>query len=122
MQLRRETHTIGKGDLRPAGHPFLAQCVRQSCRLSVLPCCCGFDRDLLVCLDVEFKRFLFVRPEQYNAQRLWVHNYRGFLLAILPPGAFIGLGLLLALKNLIDHRLRIRRKRQLAVNVVVEPT
>ncbi|MGD8999141.1 MAG: electron transport complex subunit E [Granulosicoccaceae bacterium] len=33
-----------------------------------------------------------------------VENYRGYLLAILPPGAFIGLGLLIALKNLIDER------------------
>jgi electron transport complex protein RnfE len=31
-------------------------------------------------------------------------NYQGTLLAILPPGAFIGLGLLVALKNLIDLR------------------
>lgn len=31
-------------------------------------------------------------------------DYRGFLLAILPPGAFIGLGLLIALKNVIDAR------------------
>jgi electron transport complex protein RnfE len=31
-------------------------------------------------------------------------NYSGFLLAILPPGAFIGLGLLIALKNIIDNR------------------
>jgi electron transport complex protein RnfE len=29
-------------------------------------------------------------------------NYRGFLLAVLPPGAFIGLGLLIAVKNMID--------------------
>ena len=29
-------------------------------------------------------------------------NYQGLLLAILPPGAFLGLGLLIALKNLID--------------------
>jgi electron transport complex protein RnfE len=27
------------------------------------------------------------------------HDYHGFLLAILPPGAFIGLGLLIALRN-----------------------
>ncbi|WP_249961228.1 electron transport complex subunit E [Histophilus somni] len=27
-----------------------------------------------------------------------------FLLAILPPGAFIGLGIMLAIKNVIDHR------------------
>jgi len=31
-------------------------------------------------------------------------NYPGFLLAVLPPGAFIGLGLLIALKNIIDKR------------------
>ncbi len=29
-------------------------------------------------------------------------DYPGFLLAVLPPGAFIGLGLLIALKNVID--------------------
>ena len=30
------------------------------------------------------------------------HDYGGFLLAILPPGAFIGLGLLIALRNRIE--------------------
>ena len=33
-------------------------------------------------------------------------NYDGFLLAILPPGAFIGLGLLIACKNYIDIRIK----------------
>jgi electron transport complex protein RnfE len=33
-----------------------------------------------------------------------VADYRGFLVAILPPGAFLGLGLLIALKNVIDNR------------------
>ena len=33
-----------------------------------------------------------------------VADYEGLLLAILPPGAFIGLGLLIALKNIIDDR------------------
>ncbi len=33
-----------------------------------------------------------------------IDDYPGFLLAILPPGAFIGLGLLIALKNIIDKR------------------
>lgn len=32
-------------------------------------------------------------------------DYPGLLLAILPPGAFIGLGLMIAAKNLIDKRL-----------------
>ena len=31
-------------------------------------------------------------------------DYPGFLLAVLPPGAFIGLGLLIAVKNVIDKR------------------
>ena len=38
-----------------------------------------------------------------------IPHYRGFLLAILPPGAFIGLGLLIALKNVIDRRRQARR-------------
>lgn len=33
-----------------------------------------------------------------------VQGNRGFLLAILPPGAFIGLGLLIAVKNIIDDK------------------
>ncbi len=31
------------------------------------------------------------------------HNYPNFLLAILPPGAFFGLAVLIALKNAIDR-------------------
>ena len=37
-------------------------------------------------------------------------DYRGYLLAILPPGAFIGLGLLIALKNIIDKKQLAREK------------
>ncbi len=40
-----------------------------------------------------------------------IEDYKGFLLAILPPGAFIGLGLLIALKNLIEQRLEKRAKQ-----------
>ena len=34
-------------------------------------------------------------------------DYPGFLLAVLPPGAFIGLGLLIAIKNMIDKRKKV---------------
>lgn len=36
----------------------------------------------------------------------WVifEDYRGFLFAVLPPGAFVGLGLIIALKNYFDQR------------------
>ena len=33
-----------------------------------------------------------------------IDDYRGFLMALLPPGAFIGLGLIVALKNVLDTR------------------
>ena len=33
-----------------------------------------------------------------------IEDYRGFLLAILPPGAFIGLGLMIVVKNIIDDK------------------
>lgn len=42
-----------------------------------------------------------------------IEDYRGFLLAILPPGAFIGLGVLIALKNLFEaRRERLDRQQQ----------
>lgn len=41
-------------------------------------------------------------------------NYDGLLLAALPPGAFIGLGFLLAAKNVIDQKMR---KRRASVNI-----
>ena len=36
-------------------------------------------------------------------------GHEGFLLALLPPGAFIGLGLLIAVKNIVDEKLHSRR-------------
>jgi electron transport complex protein RnfE len=41
-------------------------------------------------------------------------NYDGYLLAILPPGAFIGLGLIIAVKNVID------KKREKAVTGILQ--
>ena len=50
---------------------------------------------------------------------LFIDNYAGFLLAILPPGAFIGMGLIIALKNVIDKR--AKRKRPIG-NIETEPS
>lgn len=41
-------------------------------------------------------------------------DFQGALIAILPPGAFIGLGLLIALKNVLDKRLKQRAAMKLA--------
>ncbi len=49
-------------------------------------------------------------------------DYRGYLLAILPPGAFIGLGFLIAGKNILDKKQQLREKRTLEINAeVTEP-
>lgn len=44
-----------------------------------------------------------------------IDDYRGFLLAVLPPGAFIGLGCLIAIKNVVDARTRRRAAAKPAV-------
>ena len=38
-----------------------------------------------------------------------IDDYPGMLLAVLPPGAFIGLGLIIAVKNVIDKKLKARQ-------------
>ncbi len=35
-----------------------------------------------------------------------IDDYSNFLFAILPPGAFVGMGLIIALKNIIDDRIK----------------
>ena len=49
-------------------------------------------------------------------------DFQGMLVAILPPGAFIGLGLLIAGKNLIDKRLAQRASRQPEIEAQGLPT
>jgi electron transport complex protein RnfE len=44
-------------------------------------------------------------------------QYTGYLLAILPPGAFLGLGFIIAIKNVIDKR----RSRKVQKVVISEP-
>lgn len=48
-------------------------------------------------------------------------DFQGALLAILPPGAFIGLGLLIALKNVIDKRVRQRQAARRTVTTGAQP-
>ncbi|HCW95437.1 electron transport complex subunit E [Stutzerimonas balearica] len=55
---------------------------------------------------------LLFGPAAADWQLTLVQDYKGFLLVILPPGAFIVLGLLIALKNRIDHALAERRKAE----------
>lgn len=54
---------------------------------------------------------LMFGPAAESLKFTLIEDYRGFLLAILPPGAFLGLGLLIAIKNVIDARLTQRSKQ-----------
>jgi electron transport complex protein RnfE len=47
---------------------------------------------------------LILGPSANNLVIHFFSDYQGFLLAILPPGAFIGLACLIALKNRIEAR------------------
>jgi len=51
---------------------------------------------------------------------VFIEDYSGFLLAILPPGAFIGMGLIIALKNVIDKR--HKNKQSLSATQAVSAT
>ena len=53
---------------------------------------------------------------------VFVEDYSGFLLAILPPGAFIGLGLLIAMKNIVDTRMQRRHAQKIATADAVPST
>ena len=47
-------------------------------------------------------------------------DYRGFLVALLPPGAFIGLGLIVAIKNVIDARKTLAANAVLTADIVTD--
>jgi electron transport complex protein RnfE len=61
-----------------------------------------------------------------EAARNWtivlVENYRGFLLAILPPGAFMGLACIIALRNVIVNRQKKRQTQTQPVTVANQAT
>jgi electron transport complex protein RnfE len=52
---------------------------------------------------------LLFGPGAANWEIVLVEDYQPFLLAILPPGAFIFTGLIIAVKNLIDDRIKKRQ-------------
>lgn len=55
---------------------------------------------------------LFGESARHWQISLFGENYRGFLVAVLPPGAFMVAGLLIALKNIIDARTEQRLAAQ----------
>jgi len=70
----------------------------------------GGLRELLGTGAIFANMHLLFGPMAADWQLTLVSDYKGFLLAILPPGAFIVLGLLIALKNRIDEHLAERAR------------
>jgi electron transport complex protein RnfE len=64
---------------------------------------------------------LLFGPIAANWQITLLPNYPGFLLAILPPGAFLLLGLLIAGKNQLDAR-ALERDKALAIPLAANPS
>ena len=52
---------------------------------------------------------LLFGPDAADWKVVLFDNYKEFLLAILPPGAFIFTGMIIALKNVIDGRIKARQ-------------
>jgi len=57
-----------------------------------------------------------------NWTLVFIEDYSGFLLAILPPGAFIGMGLIIALKNVIDKRHKNKQALSVSQSISATPT
>ncbi|MDC1435915.1 electron transport complex subunit E [Gammaproteobacteria bacterium] len=55
-------------------------------------------------------------PMATNLEITILPNYPGFLFALLPPGAFLFMGLLLALKNFIDQQIVEKNIKNLSPN------
>ncbi len=70
----------------------------------------GAARELLGTGAILANMHLLFGPIANDWQLTLVSDYNGFLLAILPPGAFIVLGLLIAGKNRVDEVLAERAK------------
>ena len=77
----------------------------------------GAIRELLGTGAVFANMDLLLGPMAADWTLVVAENYTGILLAILPPGAFIITGLLIAAKNVIDTRIENMRRLETTVEV-----
>jgi electron transport complex protein RnfE len=54
--------------------------------------------------------YLIFGPSAAEWEIVLINDYQNFLFAILPPGAFVAMGLIIATKNIIDQRIETARK------------
>lgn len=80
----------------------------------------GMIRELLGTGMLFANMQLLLGPIAANWAWVVFDNYQGFLLAILPPGAFLVMGLLIALKNHIDDLILARKPVTVATTTAAE--
>ncbi len=83
--------------------------------------CVGTIRELLGSGTLFANMHLLLGPiAEHWKIHVFGEHYRGFLLAILPPGAFIVVGFLIAGKNTLDAQAAQREKARLAAEPVIK--
>ncbi|TDQ36836.1 electron transport complex subunit E [Thiopseudomonas denitrificans] len=80
----------------------------------------GIVRELLGTGMLFANMHLLLGPIATNWTWVVFENYQGFLLAILPPGAFLVMGLLIALKNHIDDRVLARKPVEVVTSAAAD--
>ncbi len=80
----------------------------------------GMVRELLGTGMLFANMHLLLGPIAANWTWVVFENYQGFLLAILPPGAFLVMGLLIALKNHIDDRVLARKPVEVVTSAAAD--
>ena len=106
--LGRADGFAARNSIGPAFYDGLIMGLGFACVLAVL----GALRELSGTGALFANMDLLFGPGAANWKIVMYPDYQPFLLAILPPGAFIFTGLIIAVKNLIDDRIK---KRQNAV-------
>jgi electron transport complex protein RnfE len=80
----------------------------------------GLVRELFGSGTLFAQASLLLGPQFAFLETTVIPNYGGVLLMILPPGGFLVLGMLLALKRVVDRRLEARRSRPASADFSAE--
>jgi electron transport complex protein RnfE len=109
---------LGRADAFAAKNPLmpaLADGVMMGLGFGLVLVVLGAIRELLGTGAVMANMDLLLGPMAKDWVFVVASDYTGLLLAILPPGAFIITGLLIAAKNVIDARIEKANKAQVEV-------
>ncbi len=79
----------------------------------------GAMRELIGLGTLFSKAYLMFGESASNFSIVVFEDYSGLLIALLPPGAFIGLGVIVAIKNLVDHKRNKQNKMVQEINKII---